>query len=244
MRSENMSIKAVLFDLDGTLLSMDQDHFIKTYLGGLARHLAPYGYDPERFSKALWKGTGAMIANDGSRRNEEVFWEAFSEMNPDRDLENDQKYFDDFYMTSFDSVKDVVAVYNPLSVKAVEHIKARGLRTVLATNPLFPSIATEKRIAWAGLSPLDFEFFTSYENSCFSKPSLGYYEQVVDRTGLSFSECLMVGNDVSDDMVAEKLGMRVFLLTDNLINKDGMDISVYPHGNFEDLIAYIDSITE
>ena len=60
--------------------------------------------------------------------------------------------------------------------------------------------------------------------------------------GLPFEECLMVGNDVSDDMVAESLGMKVFLLTDNLINKEDADISIYPNGSFKELMEYIDSI--
>ena len=40
-------------------------------------------------------------------------------------------------------------------------------------------------------------------------------------------------------MVAEQLGMKVFLLTDCLINKAGEDISQYPHGSFTQLDAYL-----
>ena len=35
-----MSINAILFDLDGTLLPMDQDLFMKYYFGELAKKLA------------------------------------------------------------------------------------------------------------------------------------------------------------------------------------------------------------
>ena len=216
--------------------------FFKIYFTELTRVLVSAGIEQELAVRSVWAGTKAMIMNDGKHSNEEVFWNVFSAAYPDRDLCGDQKYFDEFYKNKFDSVKDIVAKFEPLSVKAVEHIKAKGLRTVLATNPLFPSIATEKRMAWAGFSPADFEFFTSYENSTYSKPSLGYYECVVKKLGLEYEECLMVGNDVSDDMVAEKLGMKVFLLTDRLINKDGADISVYPNGSFEALCEYIDSL--
>ena len=51
--------------------------------------------------------------------------------------------------------------------------------------------------------------------------------------------CVMVGNDVGEDMIAAELGMRVFLLTDWLVNKDGADISRYPHGSFDDLKEYL-----
>ena len=54
----------------------------------------------------------------------------------------------------------------------------------------------------------------------------------------------MVGNDVSEDMIAETLGMKVFLLTDCLINKENRDISGYPGGGFDQLMEYIDSIVE
>ena len=238
-----MKIKAVLFDLDGTLLSMDQDRFIEAYLKKLAAHMAPHGYDPKEFIKALWKGTAAVVKNNGEKRNEEVFWEVFEELFPERDLGADSKYFDEFYATKFDSVKDIVVKDEPLSKETVEYVKKKGLRAILATNPLFPSVATEKRIAWAGLSADDFEFFTTYENSSYSKPNLDYYRWVVSKTGLSFEECLMVGNDVSDDMVARELGMKVFLLTDNLINKDGEDISEYPNGGFKELQDYIDLVS-
>ena len=56
------------------------------------------------------------------------------------------------------------------------------------------------------------------------------------------SQCLMVGNDVGEDMVARSLGMQVFLLTDCLINKAGEDIEKYPHGSFPELLHYIRSL--
>ena len=235
-----MSIKAVLFDLDGTLLSMDQDVFIKTYMGALTKFHAPRGYDPELFMKALWKGTGAMVANDGGESNEDVFWRVFSSV-IGFDARADEPFFDEFYREHFDGVS-VVATLDKRSDETVKYVKSKGLRPILATNPLFPAIATRKRAAWAGLTIEDFEFFTSYENSTYSKPSLGYYREVLEKAGLSGEECLMVGNDVSDDMVAAQLGMKVFLLTDNLINKDGEDISKYPNGSFEELCSYIDTL--
>ena len=112
----------------------------------------------------------------------------------------------------------------------------------LATNPLFPSRATESRIRWAGLQKEDFELVTTYENSRYCKPNLEYYKDIMKVIGAKAEECLMVGNDVTEDMVTENLGMKVFLLTDCLINKEDKDISMYPHGNFADLQAYIDTI--
>ena len=65
-----MAVKAIFFDLDGTLLPMDQELFVKTYLKYLAVKMAPHGYESEKFMKAMWNGVGAMIKNDGSVTNE------------------------------------------------------------------------------------------------------------------------------------------------------------------------------
>lgn len=54
--------------------------------------------------------------------------------------------------------------------------------------------------------------------------------------------CLMIGNDATEDTAAEKIGIRVFLLTDCLINNNDVDISAYPNGGFDDLKKYIDEI--
>ena len=116
------------------------------------------------------------------------------------------------------------------------------MRFALATNPIFPAVATENRIRWAGLKPEDFEFYTTYETCRYCKPNPKYYEDIVEKLGVSAEECLMVGNDVTEDMIAETLGMKVFLLTDCIINKENKDISVYPHGGFEELIDYLKKI--
>ena len=71
-------ITTVLFDLDGTLLPMDQEKFIQDYLGRMSKKLAPYGYDPQQLVAGIWNGTAAMVKNDGSRTNEEVFWDVFN----------------------------------------------------------------------------------------------------------------------------------------------------------------------
>ena len=235
-----MAIKAVLFDLDGTLLPMDQDIFIKAYFGGIAAKLAPHGYDPKALIGAIWQGTENMIKNDGSITNEEAFWKRFCEIMGEKSRQ-DEHIFEDFYKNEFQGVKSVCG-YSEESKKIVDSLKARGIRVVLATNPIFPRIATESRVRWAGMSPEDFELVTTYENIGYCKPNPKYYTEILSRLGLSAEECVMVGNDVSDDMVTEKLGMKVFLLTNDLINKSGEDISRYPNGGFSELTEFLNKI--
>ena len=232
-----MSITTVLFDLDGTLLPMDQDLFVKTYFSGIAKKVAPLGYEPEKLIKTIWAGTAAMVKNTGEINNEEAFWLAFAAAYGEDSLK-DIPAFDEFYLNEFEDIKNVCG-YTPKAAEVIRLCKEKGLRTVLATNPIFPSVATVARTRWAGLSVDDFELYTTYENSYHCKPNPDYYRDILNTLGLEPSECLMVGNDAHEDTVAETLGMKVFLLTDCLINKNNIDISKYPNGDFDALIDYI-----
>lgn len=194
-------------------------------------------YDGEKLVGAIWMGTKAMVKNDGNGTNEEVFWKTFAGIMGEQVYE-DIPLFDEFYRDDFRVVKEVCG-YTEKAAEVVKAVKEKGLRVGLATNPLFPPEATAQRICWAGLTPEEFEFYTTYDNSCHCKPNADYYRDVLKLVGLEPEECLMVGNDVSEDMVAGELGMRVFLLTDCIINKEDKDISVYPHGDFDALLAFI-----
>ena len=99
---------------------------------------------------------------------------------------------------------------------------------MLATNPISPALATDWRIRWAGLKPEDFELYTTFENSHYCKPNLKYYEEILQKLNVRPEECLMVGNDVEEDMITRQMGMQVFLLTDCLISRHGADINEYP----------------
>lgn len=235
-----MKTTTVLFDLDGTLLPMDQEVFIKAYFGELIRKLAPYGYEKESLFNAIWEGTRSMVNNTGEKKNEDVFWDTFTKLLGEH-TKKDIVLFDEFYANDFRNVKKSCG-FSPKAAEVIDTVKVKNLRAVLATNPLFPATATEQRISWTGLSPGDFELYTTYENSNYCKPNPEYYKDIMRRLEVSPQECLMVGNDVTEDMIAETIGAKVFLLTDCLINKEGKDISVYPHGNFDDLIAFINQL--
>ena len=235
-----MKITTVLFDLDGTLLPMDQDEFVRSYFKLLAKKVAPLGYDPASLIDNIWAGTAAMVKNDGSRKNEEAFWAQFAKFYGDK-VYDDIPVFDKFYAEEFNLAKDVCG-FAPNAKKIVDGLCERGFEVVLATNPIFPPVATLSRISWAGLSAESFSLITNYSNSSYCKPNPKYYQEILSKIGKAPEECLMVGNDVEEDMVAQSLGMKVFLLTDCIINKKDRDISVYPHGGFDDLAEYLQTI--
>ena len=91
-------MKTILFDLDGTLLPMNQKLFTERYLYGLAAFVAPYGFEPEEVISSVWKGTGAMVQNDGTMTNEERFWQVFQSLTG-RGSPEDRELFLKFYET-------------------------------------------------------------------------------------------------------------------------------------------------
>lgn len=235
-----MSIQYIFFDLDGTLLPMDQDRFIRSYMTALSNYMEPHGFEPRRFIETIWHGTGAMFKNNGAATNEDVFWNTFTAIyGPE--VRQYEPIFDTFYRTRFAQVQSSCG-YDPKASKTIEKLKDMSFELVLATQPIFPAIATESRMQWAGLDQNAFKLYTTYENSNFCKPNPAYYRQILDKIGAEAEQCLMVGNDATEDMVAQTLGMKVFLLTDCLINKEGKDLSGYPQGNLDALLHYIQSM--
>ena len=231
-------ITTVLFDLDGTLLPMELDGFLETYFRLLTEKLVAHGYEAKKVNNALWEALMAMIANDGTKTNEEVFWPVFNR-ECGKDARADMSLFEEFYEKEFQGARAACG-FDPKAVETVAAVKAKDLRVVLATSPLYPAIATKQRMLWAGFKPEDFELYTTYENYHYCKPSLGYYQEVLENLGLRPEECLMVGNDAIEDMSAAKLGIHVFLLPRWLVNRKNLDISSFPQGDFDDLLHYID----
>lgn len=231
-------MKTFIFDLDGTLLPMEsQEQFIEAYFKALSLKMSTYGLNPQDFIKAVWTGTMAMIDNDGSKTNKDRFWEVFSKIMGE-EVSNMEEEFEDFYRNEFIAAKATTSV-NPLAKECIDRIKEKGYRLILATNPLFPQVATHARVRWAGLEPEDFEYITTYENSSYCKPNLKYYEEILKVCKLEAKDCIMVGNDVKEDMCAEEVGMQTYLLTDCLIKSMDDDINRYRKGSFKEFYEFV-----
>lgn len=230
-------MKYVLFDLDGTLLPMDQDVFVNGYFGFLVQKMAPHGYEAGELIKAIWAGTAAMVKNDGTRTNEEAFWDYFTGVFGPSARE-DIRLFEEFYAVDFQRAREFCGVA-PEAAEIISLVREMGAVPVLATNPLFPAVATQSRIRWAGLNPEDFALYTTYENINWCKPNPDYYREILRRLDAAPEDCVMIGNDTQEDMIAARLGMEVFLLTDCVINRSGADIAQWPHGGFPELKEWL-----
>lgn len=232
-----MNISTILFDLDGTLLPMEQSKFVKAYTDTLAAKFSALGYDSDGLLRAIWHGFKAVVKNSGELTNRELFLQSMSS-ELDVDMNALLDCFDDYYENEFQTVR-LSCGYSSQAAETVKRIKNAGYRVAIATNPIFPRIATESRVRWAGLDISDFELCTTYETSHFAKPNPKYYSEVTEKLGVAPTSCVMVGNDMLEDTVAENIGIRPFVLTDCIIEREGRELSRYPHGSFKELLEYL-----
>lgn len=235
-------IKNVLFDLDGTLLPFDQDEFSAAYFQHLGAYIAPY-MEPKQFLKHLMHSTGVMVANrDRVKSNQEVFWLDF--LQKTGLSENDLlPVMESFYQQKFSQLQVVV---RPSSFARLAVLAAlnSGCRAVVATNPIFPLDAVKQRLTWAGVGDLSFALVTSYEESHFCKPNVDYYLEIADKINCRPEECLMVGNDVEEDLIAGSIGMKTYLVTDCMINAKKLVVKPDYTGTLEQLVKAIPEIIE
>ena len=231
-------IRAVLFDLDGTLLHVDTSEFIEAYTRLLANWFAGH-VEPGRFVRQLTEATRAMMNNrDPSRTNHEVFAQTF--YGPLGLTEaSAAAHLADFYAREYPTLQTLTRS-DPTARRAVVVALNRGLQAVLATNPIFPETSIRQRMAWAGVADLPFARVTHYENSHFCKPHLEYFLEVCTAIDRRPSECLMVGNDTDEDVVVRSVGMRSYLVTDHLINPRQQPLRADYVGSLADAAAFLE----
>lgn len=236
------NFKAILFDMDGTLLPMDMKTFTEGYFKFLCVKLAPFGIGPEKLIAAVWEGVNAMVKNDGAVKNEEVFWKRFEEVTGYQVNQEIVDTCQEFYGKEFHQAKKFTGE-NPLAVEAVKAARTAAPIVALATNPLFPMAGQKTRMSWIGLKAEDFDLVTSYESDTFCKPNPAYFISVCERLGVKPEECLMIGNDEGEDMYAASLaGIKdCYLVTDTMIPNpkhpwDG------PKGTFSEMVEMLKNL--
>lgn len=181
--------------------------------------------------------TDAMIKNtDPTKTNEAVFRESFfARIGVEPDVMMPE--LEQFYVNEFPHLR-VYTEPTPLARQILDAALDRGFGLVLATNPIFPHIAIKERMRWAGIEDLPFSLITDYESMHFCKPKLQYYEEILERLGAAPQDCLMIGNDLGEDMIAAELGMSTYLVEDCLIGEHGDPANAHHRGRLDDLLAF------
>lgn len=211
-------IDTILFDLDGTLLQINNKEFEKYYFGAMAKQVESL-YKPDEIIDLIWTCTKEMVKDTSLLTNEESFYTALRKRVSEERLNELQPLFDAFYEGPFDLVRKAV-LDNQALVDAVNLLKEKGYRCVIATNPMFPKLAIEKRIEWTNINRDHFDYVTSFEKNHYCKPQPLFYEEILKDISANPENCLMVGNDTFEDMIAKKVGIQTYLVTDHIIEHE------------------------
>lgn len=207
-------IRAVLFDLDDTLLSLNLTAFVARYAKGASELLAEASRQPTaRVFAAYVRAFLAVEQNDGSRAltNEQLFNEAFlagcGVPLDDPAVADLIAYFEHDMLPDYRE-GIVRACPREGARAAVDQVWDLGLACALATNPTFSLTCDKVRMAWAGVWEDDFARISTWSNSTRVKPHAAYYQEFVEPMGLRLEECLMVGNDSKRDFARPACGLR------------------------------------
>ena len=216
-------LKAVLFDLDNTLIRFDERTFFESYIPKILRVFVDI-MPPDRFVENLLLATSTLVKNNGEISNAEYFMKAFAKGYEGLGDEMWRRFIK-FYETDFDQFQALVSV-TPGVREVFLRLKKMGLKLVIASNPIWPRTVQMKRLAWAGVGDLQFDLVTDVENMSYCKPRIEYYLEVCQKIDEKPSNCLMVGNDPVNDLVVARIDMKTFLITDNAeVNDSALELS-------------------
>ncbi|HZK43374.1 MAG TPA: HAD family hydrolase [Syntrophomonadaceae bacterium] len=234
--------EAILFDLDGTLLDIDMDYFLPLYFEKMVLMGEKYGFDNmQEMVKQVFNSTSVMMADTNLRiTNEEIFLQDFLDKCDHLTRDKTLEFFDHFYNDGFPKLSKYAKPF-PGILEMMENLFKEERKIVIATNSVFPHTAIQQRLDWAGVGHFDYDLITSYEVMHACKPKFSYYEEIATIIGVDPKNCLMVGNDIGEDLVAGKIGMKTFLVEDRLIDK-GIDIKPNFKGNLESLFRFMEQI--
>lgn len=207
-------IKAVLFDLDDTLLDINLSAFVARYLTGRARILS-------RISGLAVPVVMAQMGRCYLRINRQdrtdqltngrLFADSFVELTgiplDDPVIADALGYYES---ECLDDLSKGIVMAQPREGgrETVERAESLGLIVALATNPTFSLAVDHVRMRWANVDDLDFRLVSHLDNSTRTKPSARYYQEFAAQLGVTPQECLMVGNDASRDFPRPDVGMR------------------------------------
>ena len=202
-------IKAVLLDLDSSVLD-DPDHqFAATFR--------------RAFAQRLEEQTGAKSA-DG------IFQRAIQKLNGRRDivLSNDEVMTSSIAADVNASVSDIQPLYQssyeqtrgdasaaPDARQLVEALLDQGLAVAIVANPIYREAVVVQRLQWAGLGDFiaSFAFLCASEYMHFAKADPAFYAELIARIGIEPDEALLVCDNRQNDVLpAETVGLHTWLL--------------------------------
>jgi len=144
--------------------------------------------------------------------------------------------FMDFFVRDFPQYCSMVTPH-PLTAKLLQITAEKGLRLACASNCLMPRIAIEERMRCCSMEPAQFIFIPGMEHMHYSKPNPLFFQEIADNLGVPPEDCLVVGNDVDEDMCAADIGMKTFFVG---TYPDDLGAKITYAGELKDLIDLLE----
>ena len=209
-------LKAIVFDMDETLLSINLNTFIFRYFTDMTSIVSDIG---RRSKVSVAAGLGSILVD----------------LNANHRRGTDNRTNLDFFDTEIERrcgvrtadpvVADAIEYYEreilpgindrridahpmPGAHEALAAVRERGLRCALLTNPSFTRATIECRMGWGELMDEPFELVTHMGNATRCKPDPTYYLEQLQAMGLEPHEVLMVGNDPKRDFPTPFCGIQ------------------------------------
>jgi FMN phosphatase YigB (HAD superfamily) len=238
----NPELRALLLDLDDTLISCPMDTFLPGYFGAIGEFMAEL-VPSDVFLPALMAASRVMNKNDGGpRSNEEVFAEAFYPLLPAPEAEVRARA-ERFYREGYPALRELITP-RAAAPRIIEWALSRGLDVVVATNPMFPRTAIEQRLQWGDIDTQGIAWVTWMENCHATKSSPAYYRGILERIGRAPSEALMVGDNWAADIVcSDAAGVAGYWIGEQSAPTPAPDVPLVGRGTVDTFLAALEDGT-
>ena len=237
-------LKAVLFDMDSTLLKINLNAFICVYVKEITRILASIARANEHVTLIEYVKT-YDATYDKSRcdglSNAKFFARDF-ELRTGIPLQDpiiaDALSFYEREILPSRNNRFIGAAPMPGAHEALFKVTAAGLKCALFTNPTFNENTIRTRMKWAQIDTFPFDKVTFMENSYAAKPSPDFFKYHLEAMGLKPCEVLMVGDDPKRDFCTPDCGIKTAYVG------KGEDPRAFWSGSMQDFAREFYSIVE
>ncbi|SEH66588.1 MULTISPECIES: HAD family hydrolase [Atopobiaceae] len=207
-------IRAILFDLDDTLLDINLTAFITRYVTQKARIVGRITRTPSALVMAHM-AKGYLDVSDPKREDGMTNLELFNSSYLRRtgvplDDPIIADVLDYYEKNCLWGMKGSMVQARPRegARRTIERAQELGLTVALATNPTFTLDCDRVRMEWAEVADIGFARISHIANSTRSKPDARYYQEFISKLGFTPQECLMVGNDARRDFPRPDIALR------------------------------------
>lgn len=216
-------LKAILFDLGGTLFDFDAVNRARIfqsagrntyqYLSSMGHSLPPFN----RYYKShVWAVRWAYVWSVLRRREFNVF-DLLTTMCQRMQLQLDNPTLEELaWQWYFPHVEETRVASDV--IPTLTKLRERGLKLALVSNTFIPGFVLDKHLAMHDL--LEFFPIRVYSSAVgVCKPHPRIFEEALRQTGVKASDALFVGDIVRKDIVgAQRVGMRAVLRKPTALN--------------------------